>query len=744
ENSLADDYAYLAAVPTSVFYDAASRKLYSHPLLFHQDEMPSPSLEERSLNAYQSLEYFMTDWMGYCKGQLDHLVLINMPREKAATWKARNVSTISGSDIYETAATIALHDWSFADRAVIAVVGEAAEVQNTTEGTLTGTFPAGQRVQTAQFEVGQSNSLNPVFHPFTVPDGYKYVTADVWWDSIILGGFIAIPPGDPDVQLFCQQGGEWMQTAAVANWNILTGPREYAESYVYNTGNWRIGITDIPTEAPRIDLLGGLLTLQGSPLQALLSLRRGVTYNVDVAMYPGTEMDIPETPAAGSRHARFVLEWDDPSAHLGFSLIGPAGEEIVSARNATGSQQVIEVERLGGCLPGEHYRLCIFSMDDTATRSVDYRISYSWHTNYTQERNDYLTSASEGAILASTLNAPLLYVSPTATPGSTREALRKLGVKEVYVMDMGGHLETRTRTALRNVAGIRQHYTRPEEAYHAISEVTGKRDVIFSTTDPWTYWYAGKLQPGGELPGALFVGPAALIAAHHGSPLLLIDNHARLSSSVVWHNEFWRRHVSERFEYTPVVAEMYLTGRRVYDFLDAYGFDRDGMETMITVADQYDIGTPWDRVFVGKAKPGRIFGSPVDVSAWISRSTFYPALIFQNPALSSAGVSMVNGSVSTRKPTGVLRSPAANTLVIERPSQEENMVYPVLCSFVTHKHRFNERGGEYYGSVYQCADGLTPGYDYTFDPIDQGLGEKYLGVEGAIFPDMTETEVVPT
>ena len=35
ENSLVDDFAYMAAVPASVFYDEKTKRIYSYPLLFY-------------------------------------------------------------------------------------------------------------------------------------------------------------------------------------------------------------------------------------------------------------------------------------------------------------------------------------------------------------------------------------------------------------------------------------------------------------------------------------------------------------------------------------------------------------------------------------------------------------------------------------------------------------------------------------------------------------------------------------
>ena len=48
EESLVDDYAYLSAVPTSVF--SYGEKLFSHPLLFYQDEYDIEEKKEITLD----------------------------------------------------------------------------------------------------------------------------------------------------------------------------------------------------------------------------------------------------------------------------------------------------------------------------------------------------------------------------------------------------------------------------------------------------------------------------------------------------------------------------------------------------------------------------------------------------------------------------------------------------------------------------------------------------------------------
>ena len=57
DETLTDDYAYLAAIPTAVYnYE---NTLYSHPLLFYQDRLDIDDDKERSLDAFTGINYFM-------------------------------------------------------------------------------------------------------------------------------------------------------------------------------------------------------------------------------------------------------------------------------------------------------------------------------------------------------------------------------------------------------------------------------------------------------------------------------------------------------------------------------------------------------------------------------------------------------------------------------------------------------------------------------------------------------------
>jgi hypothetical protein len=760
DESYLDDYAYLAAVPTAVFKDQDPNydRLFSHPLLFYQEELEYEDDKERSLDAYQGVYYFMEDYMQYSNGFLDDMTLINLNENDILDeWKSKEYNIIESRSPFEIAKDLAISDWSYSDDAVLAVIDEKYEESDVEiSDSFTDTLhPAKVKKETLEFD--QLNQITPQFgdKDFSVPEGYQYIKANLWYPSFYIKpplpqGLppinITIPPGDPNLELFCKYKNEWMQVAATFGWNAVYGMGiEFAESYVYENGPWRISVTDVPTHETTTET--GLQTevhrnigplefgRYGSLLQVLQNLK-DTKYYVDVLMYPGIRTDLENNPPYGCRNATIKLTWDDPDAKLGFSLIGPGGEEVLSVSEENTDEQVMYLDQLGECLENENYAISVFTMDDV-TRDIDFKIEYTFKQGTSEKKGDGLTSATEGAVLASQLNSPLLYTRSSSLPQATKDALYELGVEEIIMIDIGGHLNTETYDKLQEIAEIKHNYKELEPVYNIIREQTNSNDIVFTTLDPWTYWYVAERKPEGEYPGALFIGPAAYCAAHHGTPVLIVENHPQLSSSVVWHTEFWKRNEqrSGGVRALPSVAEMYLTGKRVYDFLKEQSFDEEGMENIITVAGKFDIGTPWDRTFFGKAASGRIFGSPVDTAYWISRNMFYPGLIFVNPATDQTGVKLIDGSSSKRQFPWWTKL----GLKVYEESKEKIFTDPVLHTYLTYTHRFNERASDYWGWEYKCADGQIPGVSSTFNPIDNGV----TGQEGCIFPDFSQTEVIP-
>ncbi len=787
--SIVDDLAYLAAIPTTVFLDQDNECLYTSPLLFYEDMLTDETHLTQALNAREGLDYFMEDWMAYCGGNLDEMTLIDMEKSDLSytDWTAKSYTELSGN-AYQIASELALEDWSFSDDVVLAVIDEEIEnpempFENTTSGTLSY-----QTVRTEHFEVDQTNEMYPVYNSFTVPENYRFMKVRSWYPAFYLTaglpGFegiinMSIPAGDRDIQVYYKQpSGEWMMAAITSEWNAQGGMDiDKTSAFIYDSGEWSVALTDVPTKSdglfesdnPPLDeydieamglevqkhrnILGFIsFGRYGGLLDVIRQMISGVTYNVDVEMFGGTVIDVPDLPPYGCRDVHFELEWDNPGAKLGLCVIGPAGEVVLSTSEPgvsaychgvgsdhaesiplpDGTKTDLRLDRLGECLPGESYKLGVFYMTDSSV-DADFTVTYSWDQNMTREDGDKLASASNGAVLASVLNAPMLYIEKDEIPQCTLEALYQLGVDHITVVDVGGLVSSEVIDSLESIGKVSclDDY---EMTYDYIRELTGQNDVIFSTTDPWTTWYVGNLQPENETKAALSVGPASYIAACHGSPLLLIDNHPELSAALVWHNELWRNHADGHSK-LPTVSEMSMTGTRIYDFLKTMGYDEEGEEFIITVGGQFDIGLPWDRVFLGKGYAGRFIGSPTDQAVWISRNVFYPQLVYQNPAIRNVGSqNLINGSSSYRTLLGRMK--------VNEPVQER-YEYPVLDTLICYSHMFNTRASNYWGFTYMCADGDIPGVSSSSHPIDDGVMEAINGKPGGFLADMSGSETQP-
>lgn len=728
ENSLVDDFAYMSAIPASVFYDKSSGRIYSYPLLFYE-EYKKGKEEELSLNSRQGLDYFMEDWIKYA-GKLKEIEYINV-NEKP--WKAENYTVINSNDIYEISSNIALHDWSYSNSAVVAVVGDVKYGSyNRTEGELNGKLSP-KEIKEIVLTGLKQDSIAPQYNDFYVDPEYKYIKADLYWPCKswmpnfmfiatlgLLQGGLTIPSADPDLQLYCYDDeNQLMEVASSENWNILVGPYEELATYVYNPGRWKAAIVDIPTK-------GIMGERHGTVVQRVTDVLTGkVTYYINLKLYPGEEIELPEMPPFMARNVDFELSWKG-DGKLGLIIVDENNVAVGEATQTNVSKQKLHLDQLG---EGK-YKAVIIQLNESNS-TFTYNLKYSWECKLPEKNANYIMNAAEGAVLASLNNAPLLYVKPDKIPSEVENAMKKLGVRNIYFIDIGGN--STVKEELKSICEIKKEYNSLPNLYKDIRNITDENDIVFTTIDPWSYWLVEKLKPEGEKNGALYIAPAAYMAAHHGCPLIAVDMHPELSKAVVWHNEWWKRHAIRDEE--PNVAAMYLTGKEVYNFLKENGLEKAGeIESLITVAGQFDMGTPWDRMFVGVAYPGRIMGTPVDTSYWICRSVFYPAVIFANPALRKEGVYLINGSKSVRTPTGMLN--------IIKPSQEEHFEYPVLNSWITYAHRFNERASKYWGFNYTCASGITPYYEPSNHPIDNNVLAKY-GKYGSYWPDLTESEIVP-
>ena len=161
DESLLDDYGYLASIPSSVFYNEETDKIYSSPLIFYEEKYISESLKDRTFDARQGIDYFMEDWIAYSKGMLDQMTLINVDENTLDTnWDAKQTFQINQDNPFALAHDIAINDWEYSDSAVLAVIQENYQKpDNKTTGIIENTLEPGNGVRTEHFEVPQTNDV---------------------------------------------------------------------------------------------------------------------------------------------------------------------------------------------------------------------------------------------------------------------------------------------------------------------------------------------------------------------------------------------------------------------------------------------------------------------------------------------------------------------------------------------------------------------------------------------------------
>lgn len=769
KDSMLDDFAYLAAIPTSVFNN--DDILFSHPLLFYDDVFEYTTDEERTLNPRQGLDYFMDDYMSYCNDRLDQMMLINVPKNKVTNWGANEYIEIKGDNPYSIASDIALHDWSYSKNAVIAVIEEDYENPDIeTKGTVEGTLKA-SNIELKQFKMQRPViGTGATYSNFEINDPkYKYILTRMSWDG----------KEDYDLQVYDPELG--MVETAFETYDSEYPFYELIGSKIFNLGRWEISVSaqakkTATAEQGKMESMNSFSTPKTTGISSLFN-RDTDNVDINIALLPGVTIPIESTPY-GCRNIEIILKPSNTNVELGFTLTDPAGTEIASSfcveeaasrcfgtdtLSKNGKSEIkMNLEKLGETIEGEHYSLCVFSIGDTLT-DVDFTVEYSWNQNFSKKEGFQIESASNAAVLASQLNAPLLYTNSKNLNDNTKSVLYKLGVENIYVVDLGNYLSSRAINEIKTIANVKRIYSAPKDVYDSIRTLTGENDVIFSTCEPYNYWFlANDLEeigraPAGQWDGAYHFGQAAYLAAHHGSPVIIVDNHPKLSQAISWSTNWWRANAYNRLN-LPSAGAMTLTALRAYEFLEEYEFgkievggpEKQDREVIVTVAGQFDIGVPWDRSFLGAALSGRFWGHPVDSAYAINRNIFYPALVFENPGMKE--VTLTQGSESTTKGIGDnmlntnlgignrLRPPFGRTLKITKPMQEEEFIYPVLQTYDTYGYRYNEKNWKHFNCKYTRADGIIPWETLSPDPIDDGAA---ITKAGAYYPDVSESEVIP-
>ncbi|MBY8997649.1 MAG: hypothetical protein KGD60_07950, partial [Candidatus Thorarchaeota archaeon] len=226
------------------------------------------------------------------------------------------------------------------------------------------------------------------------------------------------------------------------------------------------------------------------------------TTNMDneVVSHPGYTQTV--TVPANAKWLNVSLIWDNAATDLNLALVDPSGRLVMWApAGSILSNPGRELIELPYPMSGDWTILAAW-MD--ATEELN-NIELSWTiSRLPTDIQSYMESAANAAVLASLLNAPLLYVYEDQIPAETDWALTRLGVTEIYLVDPA-NLQDVGLPALLSAYGFLNDLPSYSNVVSMINSLSGSLDVVVTV-------------PVGD--GNEFFAPAAFSAAAHGSPVL--------------------------------------------------------------------------------------------------------------------------------------------------------------------------------------------------------------------------------
>ncbi|MGQ4911659.1 MAG: hypothetical protein ACP6KW_05760 [Candidatus Thorarchaeota archaeon] len=475
-DSFVDDFAYIATVPTGVFYDNGTQ--YVSPVVFSSGS--------------DSEMWFVEDWAQYLEtdgGITQGMVVGDIPQpllvDLQDTLGTRLYPRITGSTAAEIAAKLAVSEWASSGTAVVALASDTFTQPSTESGSATHTL-SGRESSTESFS-GSASFGAPTSNNFTPPNWAVWMHGQFNWSgSEIMTHELISPSGEVVdysvyTQMYFSRNPAYVSSPVPMQfWLPVT---EY--------GVWTMNVTSDQTHTTALDCK--------------------VTY------HPGYRhtIDVP----ADARSLDIELRWDNVATDLNLALIDPNGRMVMWApAGSILSNPGLESISLPYPMPGEWTAIAGWMDSTTETNNIE----LSWDiSRFPENLGSYLESAANGAVLASLLNAPLLYASASDVPSVTEWALERLGVSSVVLVDPADIHQTSLLTELSGLASLLTIDTYSSLSGN-ITEISKSPDVVVSV-------------PVGT--GDEFMAPAAYSAAVHGSPIFSLcgdDNVMTTRAQETW------------------------------------------------------------------------------------------------------------------------------------------------------------------------------------------------------------------
>ncbi|MFX0055263.1 MAG: hypothetical protein ACFFAX_06945 [Promethearchaeota archaeon] len=593
-SSYFDEFAYMAGIPNSVFLSGGNQ--YVSPLI-----MASGS---------QSEEWFVSDWAEYIEpdggasqiigvGDLSNSLVDSIQDMTGVQVYPR----ITGLDSAEVAAQLAAMDWTTSNIAVFALAKDSFPAPSVTSGEASFTFQdAALSTYTSSESVNYGSIENITFTP---PSSAVWMEGTFDWSGSDLHTHQLRDP-----------------SGAIVDYSV------YSQVYFERNPSYVATLVPLKFWYPK--------TQDGTWTMAVERLSTGITdLSCEVKYHPGFTQTVPVPSDAQWLNA--TITWDNTATDLNLALVGPNG-------------RLVQWAPAGSILAG----LSSETVEIPYPTAGDWTIMISW-IDATEEENNvdlswvvstlpsglqaHLESAANGAVLASLMNAPLLYVTEDSVPEATLNAVQRLGVNVSFLVDPANIHTTALETELDAFSFLTslESYSLMTQWIQMLSE---ESDIILTVP----------LGNGNEV-----FAPAAYSAAFHGAPILSLcgdDNYLTTRAEETWAPYLvgpdidiyittrWTTR-NENGWYDERIPNTYSMRQSVNDFedflIDRGAYNATGPQSVVIVSSPELIKVSFDRSLQSHFQAGRIpTGDPALASVLINRAAHHRFLFLTSDSAEDA------------------------------------------------------------------------------------------------------------
>ncbi|MFW9967576.1 MAG: hypothetical protein ACFFEA_10525, partial [Candidatus Thorarchaeota archaeon] len=594
-SSYFDEFAYMAGIPNSIFLHNGSQ--YISPLI-----MASGSLSE---------EWFVTDWVDSIEpdggatqvigiGDLSNSLVDDLQEMTGVQIYPR----LSGLDSAEVAAQLAAMDWTSSDIAVFALAKDSFPAPSVSSGQVDFTFQDAALSSHTSNDVVNYGSISNI--TFTPP------SAAVWMEGVF----------------------DWVGTDL--HTHQLRDPNNAIVDYsVYSQVYFERNPSYVPTLVPL--QFWYPRTLEGTWTMAIERLATGATaLNYEVKYHPGFTQTV--TVPMDAQWLNATITWDNSGTDLNLALVGPTGRLVQWAPAGSILASGLSTEKVEIPFPMAGEWTILTSWIDASNEANNVDLSWSIST-LPSDLQAYLESAANGAVLASLLNAPLLYVTENSIPDATLRAVQKLGVNVSFLVDPANIHSDSLETSLDafSLLASLESYPLITQWIQLLSE---ESDIV--VTAP--------LGNGNEI-----FAPAAYSAAFHGAPIFSLcgdDNYITTRAEETWApyqigpeidiyiTSRWSTRTENGWydERIPNTFSMIQSVNDFENFLDDRGaYNTTGPQSVVVVSSPDLIKISFDRSLQSHFQAGRIpTNDPALASVLINRAAHHRFLFLTSDSADDA------------------------------------------------------------------------------------------------------------